>query len=149
VAYIPPTLRQAIAERARHRCEYCQSPERITGGPLHVEHVIPETVGGPTTLDNLALACARCNLHKGIRTHHWDPVSGRSVSLFNPRTQKWSRHFTWNAEGLRIEGRTQAGRATVNALHMNHPTIVLARSLWVGLGIHPPHVGESKDEECR
>jgi 5-methylcytosine-specific restriction endonuclease McrA len=108
VAYVPLALRQAVAERARYRCEYCQSPERITGGPLHiehvipVEHVIPEMSGDPTTLDNLALAYARCNLHKGIRTHHQDPVSGRSVSLFNPRTQDWSRHFMWKAEGLRV-----------------------------------------------
>ncbi len=138
MAYIPPALRQAVAERARYRCEYCQSPERITGGPLHVEHVTPETSGGPTILDNLAFACARCNLHKGVRTHYQDPVSGRSVSLFNPRTQKWSRHFMWKAEGLRVEGRTQSGRATVNALNMNYPTIVMARSLWVSLGVHPP-----------
>lgn len=62
---------------------------------------------------------------------------GRSVALFNPRTQKWSRHFTWTVEGLRVEGRTQSGRATVNALNMNHPTIVMARSLWVSLGVHP------------
>lgn len=137
MAYVPLTLRQAVAERARHRCEYCQSPERITGGPLHVEHVIPETSGGPTTLDNLALACARCNLHKGMRTHYRDPVSGRSVSLFNPRTQQWSRHFLWSRDGLRVEGRTQAGRATVTALNMNHPTIVMARSLWISLGLHP------------
>jgi hypothetical protein len=138
VAYVSATLRQVVTERARNRCEYCQSPERITGGPLHVEHVIPEMSGGPTTLDNLALACARCNLHKGIRTHHQDPVSSRNVSLFNPRSQKWSRHFLWREAGVRIEGRTQIGRATINALDMNHPTIVMARSLWVSLGMHPP-----------
>ncbi|NOT56906.1 MAG: HNH endonuclease [Deltaproteobacteria bacterium] len=138
MAHIPPALRGVIAERAQYRCEYCQSPERITGGPMHVEHVFPETLGGPTTPENLAFACARCNLHKSIRTRFRDPVSGWNVSLFNPRTQGWSRHFVWTSGGLRIEGRTQSGRATINALHMNHPTIVLARSLWVGLGVHPP-----------
>lgn len=105
---------------------------------MHVEHVMPEAFGGPTVLENLALSCARCNLHKSVRTHHNDPVSGRKVQLFNPRTQKWSRHFVWAEEGVRIEGRTQIGRATVNALNMNHPTIVMARSLWVSLGVHPP-----------
>jgi 5-methylcytosine-specific restriction endonuclease McrA len=76
MASIPSALRQAVGARARHRCEYCHSPESLTGGPLHVEHVLPEVRGGPTTLDNLALACARCNLHKGTRTQHRDPVSG-------------------------------------------------------------------------
>ena len=93
MAYISTTLRQAVTERACSRCEYCQSPERITGGPLHVEHVTPEAFGGPTVVENLAPSCARCNLLKGVRTRHDDPVGGRKVSLFNPRTQKWSRHF--------------------------------------------------------
>ena len=138
MAYIPPGLRREVAGRANHRCEYCQSQEMITGGPMHVEHIIPEAAGGPTLLDNLALACARCNLHKGRRMRAWDPVSGRSVLLFNPRRQRWSRHFTWSADGTRLVGRTRSGRATVLALKMNHPTIVLARTVWIELGIHPP-----------
>ena len=64
-------------------------------------------------------------------------MSGQRVLLFNPRTQKWARHFIWKGDGLRIEGRTQSGRATITALNMNDPTIVLARSLWIGLGVHP------------
>ena len=140
MAYIPSALRGRVVERAQHRCEYCQSPEAITGGPLHIEHIFPEALGGLATPDNLALSCARCNLHKGVRTHHRDPTGGRLVPLFNPRTQKWSRHFAWRGNGTHIQGRTQAGRATVNALNMNHPTIVQARSMWISLGIHPPLV---------
>jgi hypothetical protein len=140
MAYVSSHLREAVAERAHRRCEYCQSPELITGGPFHVEHIIPQTVGGMTTWDNLALACARCNLHKGIRVRYQDPVSRRTVPLFNPRTQKWSRHFTWSEDGLRILGRTRSGRATVLALNMNHLTIVISRSVWVSLGIHPPDI---------
>jgi HNH endonuclease len=139
MAYISAQLRQLVAERAHHRCEYCQSPELITGGPLHVEHVFPEGLGGSTIFDNLALACARCNLHKGTRTRYRDPISGRTALLFNPRKQKWSRHFTWSEDGTRILGRTQSGWATVSALNMNHPTIVMSRSLWVSLNVHPPN----------
>ena len=138
MAYIPSALREGVFERARHRCEYCQSPELITGGPLHIEHILPEALGGPTTFGNLASSCARCNLQKGVRTHHRDPLSERLVPLFNPRTQKWARHFTWRGGGTHIQGRTQSGRATVSALNMNHPTIVKARGMWMSLGIHPP-----------
>ncbi len=56
MAYIPSALREGVAERAHHRYEYCQSPELITGGPLHVEHIFPEALGGPATLNNLALS---------------------------------------------------------------------------------------------
>jgi hypothetical protein len=137
MAYIPPHLRQSVVERAAHRCEYCQSPELIIGGPMHVEHIVPQIRGGSTDFDNLALACARCNLHKATRTRYRDPVSGRTVLLFNPRIQTWRRHFAWSEDGTRILGRTQSGRATVIALNMNHPTIVLSRSVWVNLGLHP------------
>ena len=64
MAYIPPRLRRGVTERANNRCEYCQSQETITGGLMHVEHITPEIAGGPTTPENLALACARCNLHR-------------------------------------------------------------------------------------
>ena len=139
MAYIPPALRERVVERAQHRCEYCQSQKSITGGPLHIEHVFPEALGGLTTSDNLALSCARCNLQKGVRTHHRDLVSERLVPLFNPRIQKWTRHFIWRGNGTHIQGQTQSGRATVSALNMNHPTIVKARSMWIRLGIHLPY----------
>lgn len=58
--------------------------------------------------------------------------------LFNPRRQKWMRHFRWSDDGARIIGRTRSGRATIAALRMNHAAIVLSRSIWVSAGIHPP-----------
>lgn len=138
MAYVSPALRREVAERACFRCEYCQSPERITSGPMHIEHIIPTVAGGRTELENLAYACARCNLHKAMRTYFIDPVSNRKQALFNPRTQRWSRHFSWSLDGVLVAGRTRAGRATVIALHRNHPTVVMSRSFWVRLGMHPP-----------
>lgn len=138
MAHIPQELRRQIAERASNRCEYCHSTELVTGGPFHIEHVMPEARGGATETNNLAFACARCNLHKGQRMRSYDPVSRQLVPLFNPRKQQWWRHFGWSRDGTRIIGRTRTGRSTVIALQMNHPTIVRARSLWVSCGIHPP-----------
>jgi hypothetical protein len=59
------------------------------------------------------------------------------VALFNPRQQRWREHFTWNQEGTTIIGLTAQGRATVIALKLNHSLIVVARSIWVGAGLHP------------
>lgn len=138
MAYIASSLRPAVAQRAGHCCEYCQSQELITGGPFHVDHIVPITQGGATTLDNLAYACARCNLCKGQRTRQRDPVSGRMTQLFNPRMQAWSRHFLWSADGTRVIGRPRTGRATVLLLRMNQPMIVQSRSIWVQCDLHPP-----------
>jgi hypothetical protein len=60
------------------------------------------------------------------------------VSLFNPRRQLWDEHFCWSESGTEIWGTTPAGRATVVALRLNNPEIVMARRLWVTAGWWPP-----------
>ena len=46
-----------------------------------------------------------------------DPVSGELVPLFHPRRDRWAEHFQFR--GVRIEGLTPVGRATVHVLAMN------------------------------
>lgn len=138
MVYVSVTVRQQVAERAKYHCEYCRSAELITSGPMHVEHIRPVAKEGETVLENLAYACVRCNLHKSTRTSYLDPVSDQVVPLFNPRTEKWFQHFAWSRDGTRIIGQTSIGRATILALHMNQASVVMSRSLWVSLNLHPP-----------
>ncbi len=105
---------------------------------MQIDHIIPESEDGPTTEDNLWLACVSCNTFKGRRIRALDAVTGRHVHLFNPRRQKWKQHFRWSENGTEIIGVTSCGRATVAALRMNHPEIVGARELWVSAGWWPP-----------
>src|SRR5689334_3163854 len=93
-----------VESRAAGRCEYCRMHQSLQGATFHIEHVIPRARGGPSTLDNLAVACPGCNLHKSDRTHVIDPDSSSTVPLFNPRTDLWDEHFGW--EGYRLVGRT-------------------------------------------
>ena len=60
-SHISAKLRQQVAEQSRDMCCYCQSQQRLIGISLTVEHIIPESLGGTTTLDNLCLACWDCN----------------------------------------------------------------------------------------
>ncbi len=64
---ISATLRRQISERDHYRCCYCRTAEEIIGGEFTVDHIIPESLGGPTAVHNLCLACWRCNLIKGKR----------------------------------------------------------------------------------
>ncbi len=105
---------------------------------MAVDHLFPASLGGPTEEDNLWLACGLCNDHKGSRVTATDPQSGETVRLFNPRHDAWEEHFEWIQRGLRVVGRTTVGRATVNALHLNRPSLVTARRAWVAVGWHPP-----------
>ena len=136
--YIPPKLRRLVAQDARYRCGYCLTPQRIVGRPMVIDHLVPESRGGPTVRENLWLACRRCNEFKGDRTHAVDPLTGETAPLLNPRTQSWAVHFTWSEDGTEIIGLTATGRATVVALRLNNDEIVAARSLWVQVGWHPP-----------
>jgi hypothetical protein len=135
---IPRTLRVLIAEAERHRCAYCQSAVTIVGMPFEIDHVIPQSLGGLTSLENLCLCCSPCNERKACRTTAIDPSTGKRATLFHPRRQSWSQHFRWIDEGLRIEGLTPTGRATVLALQLNRPILVTARQSWVRVGWHPP-----------
>jgi hypothetical protein len=93
---------------------------------------------GATALDNLALACSNCNRHKGARTEATDPRTGEKTRLFNPRRDLWQDHYEWSNDGLRVIGKTEIGRATVEALRMNDGVIVFSRAFWVSFGAHPP-----------
>jgi len=137
-SYVSPDLRRQVAKDAGHRCGYCLSDEVLTGLPLSVDHIVPVAAGGPTTRENLWLACRPCNEFKGAQTHAEDPETGEIVPLFNPRTQDRHAHFAWNDDKTRIIGLTPTGRATVMALQLNRSILVRARWRWVMAGWHPP-----------
>ena len=135
---ISSSLRRQVSEQARDLCEYCHCPAHFTNASFHCEHIRPRNAGGRTALDNLAWACPWCNGHKYTKTHAQDPHTGRRVSLFNPRRQRWSRHFAWSEDFMYVVGRTMTGRATVDALHLNRPQLLNLRRLLHAAGEHPP-----------
>jgi len=137
---IPESVRERVRRDAGDRCGYCLSSQRYVLGPLEIDHITPRARGGGDDERNLWLACRMCNGYKGSQTHARDPWSGRRLKLFDPRRQRWSRHFAWSDDGARIVGRTACGRATVVAIRLNHPVAVLVRRQWVAAGWHPPRV---------
>ncbi|MCF8243811.1 MAG: HNH endonuclease [Saprospiraceae bacterium] len=135
---IPAKLRKLVAERAFHRCEYCQSPASFAPGYFEVEHIYPISKGGQTVESNLAYACDGCNNPKSNKTASIDPVSGKLVPIFHPRNQNWNDHFAWSADSLQIGGISPIGRATIEALQLNRPPLVNLRRALFSIGIHPP-----------
>ena len=133
---VPATLRADVVHRAGERCEYCRLSQHGQEAAFHIDHVVPRAAGGPTTLDNLALACVSCSLRKWAKQTATDPDSGQEFPLFNPRTQHWAEHFRW--EGQRVAPLTATGRVTVAALAMNRPLILAIRQEEAARGRHPP-----------
>jgi hypothetical protein len=61
---IPSRLRHEVMERDGYRCVYCGRSAIVEGVKLHIDHRIPQSRGGRTTMVNLATACEQCNLGK-------------------------------------------------------------------------------------
>lgn len=58
--HIPDDLRQFIWTRDEGRCRHCGSPHE-----LQLDHIIPVSMGGATSAENLELLCGPCNRRKG------------------------------------------------------------------------------------
>jgi hypothetical protein len=59
---IPAELRRAVFERDAYRCRECGTHLDLT-----VDHIIPESLGGPTTFENLRTLCRPHNSSKGVK----------------------------------------------------------------------------------
>lgn len=80
------------------KCLHCNSKLviRDDGRPLGnatLEHVWPSAQGGNDALENLAIACARCNREKGARHDHGKGDRGRlgevTRALAERRRARW------------------------------------------------------------
>jgi hypothetical protein len=97
--------------------------------------VIAGKHGGITALANLALSCTPCNRRRGSDLSSVDPLTGKVVPLFNPRTQRWAEHF--RLEGYHIIGLTPEGRTTVEFLQLNSYERLVERVELLRTGRYP------------
>ena len=128
-------LRRLVADRARHRCEYCWLHEDDAYFPHQVGHIISRKHGGLSETGNLAYACFRCNTWKGTDIASLVPRTGELVALFNPRRDQWSDRF--ELRGFVIEPLTPRGEVTARLLRLNLDKRVAERRLLMELGRFP------------
>jgi len=58
----PSTIRRKVILRDNSTCRYCG--KKLEKKEIHIDHVIPYSLGGRTEADNLVVACIKCNLKK-------------------------------------------------------------------------------------
>lgn len=56
------SLRWEVFKRDDFRCKHCGTRDH-----LRADHILPESKGGPTTLENLQTLCRTCNSKKGVK----------------------------------------------------------------------------------
>jgi len=65
---IPLGIRYKILERDNGKCTLCgKSPEK-NGVILHIDHILPYSLGGLTEMSNLQTLCADCNIGKSNKS---------------------------------------------------------------------------------
>jgi 5-methylcytosine-specific restriction endonuclease McrA len=91
--------RRSIFLRDEHRCQYCGQTRPTS--QLSLDHVVPRSLGGKTTWENIVTCCLPCNGKKGGRTPQQAsmqllsqprrPATSPLVSssLDDPRYQSW------------------------------------------------------------
>ena len=72
---VDAATRNLVQKRAGNQCEYCRLPQAAVDVTFHIEHIIARQHAEYEGPENLALACHRCNLHKGTNLSSVDPQS--------------------------------------------------------------------------
>lgn len=138
-AYVPVELRRRVRSHFHNLCAYCRTPEALTVVIFEIEHIMPRSVGGATSFDNLCLACPTCNRYKSDRTFGLGDKQQQEAALFHPHRDVWTQHFSWNEDATELVGLTLTGQVTIDTLRMNRPQMTRVRRLWVAMREHPPY----------
>jgi hypothetical protein len=103
--------RRNIFARDRSRCQYCG--KHLPTSELSLDHVIPRSLGGQASWENLVCACVKCNVKKGGRpprdagmhliNHPVRPSSAPviNININEGRYRSWKQfldHAYWSVE---------------------------------------------------
>ena len=97
-------LRRVVLERAGWRCEYCRAPQGPTGQTFHLDHIVPEVLGGEWTEENLALACPHCNLARGGQQSGRDPGHRSNGPLVRSAPRRLGETLSLESKSVTIDG---------------------------------------------
>lgn len=91
--------RKNLFARDNHQCQYCGQTRPVS--QLSLDHVVPRSLGGRTTWENIVCSCMKCNSRKGGRTPSQaamallsKPVKPRAnpsmvIPMDDPRYESW------------------------------------------------------------
>jgi 5-methylcytosine-specific restriction endonuclease McrA len=103
-----------VFTRDKYTCQYCGvRPHRSR---LNLDHVVPRSLGGKTTWENVVCSCVDCNRRKGGRTPQqarlrlrrrpsrprWTPLVNLAIS--NARYDEWRPFLSIVDGGLKAHG---------------------------------------------
>ena len=93
--------RRNLFARDRNTCQYCG--RHFTTSDLSIDHVLPRSLGGGDSWENLVCACIKCNARKGGRTPeqaHMKLIKKPAMPKRNPLIQMrmgQDKYASWRA----------------------------------------------------
>lgn len=133
--YISEKLKELVAKRAGHVCEYCLVHEDDLVFGCQIDHILSIKHGGETVHENLGYSSLVDNMNKGSDLGSVLPPNNKLIRFFNPRSDKWNEHFE-HADGF-IKPKTKIGEVTARILQFNAPERVQRRQLLLSAGKYP------------
>lgn len=103
-----------VFARDRYTCQYCGV--RPPRSELNLDHVVPRSLGGKTSWENVVCSCVDCNRRKGGRTPQqarfrlrrkpsrprWTPLV--SLAISHSRHEEWRPFLSIVDSGFRATG---------------------------------------------
>ncbi|MCL6521841.1 MAG: HNH endonuclease [Firmicutes bacterium] len=96
--FVARRIRRQVLQRDRYRCAWCGAPGNT------IDHLLPWSQGGLTTLDNCVCSCQECNGRRGDRSVE-EFVAAEGIRPTHPVVLAFLRARGWK-EGARAEAGT-------------------------------------------
>lgn len=97
----PRLSKYNVALRDHFQCQFCEKPISITN--VTKDHVVPQSLGGKTTWENIVAACESCNQSKGDRLikpkraphrpTYYELVAIRKTMPYDLRHPSWQEYI--------------------------------------------------------
>jgi HNH endonuclease len=94
---IPRDIMLKVVRRDDYMCQACHN--HVPDDQIEIDHVIPHSKGGPTTVDNLRLLCRACNRKKS------DSLAGLLNEFARANYSRTDKSATKNSRKSRADSR--------------------------------------------
>jgi 5-methylcytosine-specific restriction endonuclease McrA len=102
--------RNNVFLRDNYTCQYCII--KMSRANLTIDHVLPRSLGGGTTWDNVTTACTRCNSNKGNnrkivpnikprKPTYYELISKEQQKVLTVKDIAWLNYISWPDQNIK------------------------------------------------
>ena len=92
--------RNNVFLRDNYTCQYCNT--RLSKVNLTIDHVLPRSLGGSTSWENVTTACTKCNsTKKPKKPTYYELIAKEQDKVLSIRDYAWLDYISWPSENIR------------------------------------------------